>query len=119
LSSPDLEGQERQQLKLNDYGLGVDCHSGFFQICLLVNTGKALVPHEITVRALWPELMKAKQTILSALTLHGVYVAEDDLRYTLESTGQYHKPICLAWGGEALGDQSVGYVVLTSQDRPP
>jgi transposase len=99
LSSPDLEGQERQQLKLNDYGLGVDCHSGFFQICLLVNTGKALVPHEITVRALWPELMKAKQTILSALTLHGVYVAEDDLRYTLESTGQYHKPICLAWRG--------------------
>jgi transposase len=59
----------------------------------------SLVTHEITVRALWPELMKAKQTILSTLALHGVNVAEEDLRYTLESTGQYHKPICLAWRG--------------------
>jgi transposase len=99
LSSPSLEGQEQQQLKLYDYGLGVDCHSGFFQICLLVNTGQSLVTNEITVRALWPEIIKARQTILSALSAHGIYVAEDDLRYTLESTAQYHKPICLAWRG--------------------
>jgi transposase len=66
---------------------------------LLVSTGKSLVTHEITVRAVWPELMKAKQTVLSILILHGVHVGEDDLRYTLESTGQYHKPICLAWRG--------------------
>ena len=69
----------------------------FFQICLLVNTGKSLVTNEITVRAVWPELMKAKQTVLSILAVHGVRAAEDDLRYTLESTAQYHKPICLAW----------------------
>jgi transposase len=99
LSSPVLKGQEQHLLTLNDYGLGVDCHSGFFQICLLVSTGKSLVTHEITVRAVWPELMKAKQIVLSALALHGVSVAEGDLRYTLESTGQYHKPICLAWRG--------------------
>jgi hypothetical protein len=53
LSSPHCEGQEQHQLKLNDYGLGVDCHSRFFQICLLVNTGKSLVTNEITVRAVW------------------------------------------------------------------
>jgi transposase len=99
LSSPDLKGQEQHLLTLNDYGLGVDCHSGFFQICVLVSTGKSLVTHEITVRAVWPELLKAKHTVLSALALHGVSAAEDDLRYTLESTGQYHKPICLAWRG--------------------
>jgi hypothetical protein len=99
LSSPHLKGQEQHLLTLNDYGLGVDCHSGFFQICLLLSTGKSLVTHEITVRALWPELMKVKQTILSTLALNGVSAAEDDLRYTLESTGQYHKPICLAWRG--------------------
>ena len=99
LSSPHCKGQEQHQLKLNDYGLGVDCHSRFFQICLLVNTGKSLVTNEITVRAVWPELMKAKQTVLSILAVHGVCVGEDDLRYTLESTAQYHKPICLAWRG--------------------
>jgi len=99
LSSPSLEGQEQQQLKLYDYGLGVDCHSGFFQICLLVNTGQSLVTYEITVRTLWPEIMKARQTVLSMLSAHGISVAEDDLRYTLESTAQYHKPICLAWRG--------------------
>ena len=43
LSSPVLKGQEQHLLTLNDYGLGVDCHSGFFQICLLVSTGKSLV----------------------------------------------------------------------------
>jgi hypothetical protein len=96
---PRHKGQEQHLLTLNDYGLGVDCHSGFFQICVLLNTGKSLVTHEITVRAVWPELMKAKQTVLSLLALHGVSAAEDDLRYTLESTGQYHKPICLAWRG--------------------
>jgi transposase len=99
LSSPQLKGQEQHSLTLNDYGLGVDCHSGFFQICVLVSTEKSLLTHEITVRAVWPELMKAKHTVLSALALHGVDAAEDDLRYTLESTGQYHKPICLAWRG--------------------
>jgi hypothetical protein len=90
LSSPQLKGQEQHSLTLNDYGLGVDCHSGFFQICVLVSTEKSLLTHEITVRAVWPELMKAKHTVLSALALHGVDAAEDDLRYTLESTGQYH-----------------------------
>jgi transposase len=99
LSSPVIEGQEQHLLTLNDYGLGVDCHSGFFQICVLLSNGKSLVTHEITVRAVWPELVKAKQTVLSFLALHGVSAAEDDLRYTLESTGQYHKPICLAWQG--------------------
>ncbi len=99
MSSPHLKGQEQHPHTLNDYGLGVDCHSGFFQICVLVCTGKSLVTHEITVRAVWPELLKAKQTVLSALALNGVSAAEDDLRYTLESTGQYHKPICLAWRG--------------------
>ena len=99
LSSPVIRGQEQHLLTLNNYGLGVDCHSGFFQICVLLSTGKSLVTHEITVRAVWPELMKAKQTVHSLLALHGVSAAEDDLRYTLESTGHYHKPICLAWRG--------------------
>ena len=34
LSSPVIRGQEQHLLTLNDYGLGVDCHSGFFQICV-------------------------------------------------------------------------------------
>jgi hypothetical protein len=34
LSSPVVWGQEQPLLTLNDYSLGVDCHSGFFQICV-------------------------------------------------------------------------------------
>lgn len=52
LSSPVFRGEEQHLLTLNDYGLGVDCHSRFFQICVLVSTGKSLVTHEITVRRL-------------------------------------------------------------------
>src|SRR5438093_6004597 len=30
---------------------------------------------------------------------HGIAVSLSDLRYTCESTGQYHMPLCLAWRG--------------------
>ena len=41
----------------------------------------------------------AHQWVLSTLHRHGIDVRPEELRYTLESTGQYHMPICLAWKG--------------------
>jgi transposase len=51
------------------------------------------------VLALWPELAAAKRAVLSTPESFGVRVGPDDLRYTLESTGQYHMPCCLSWRG--------------------
>jgi transposase len=48
---------------------------------------------------LWPELRAAKAWIVRALMDHDIDVSPSDLRYTCESTGQYHMPLCLAWRG--------------------
>jgi transposase len=48
---------------------------------------------------LWPELRAAKAWILDTLRGHGIELSPSDLRYTCESTGQYHMPLCLAWRG--------------------
>jgi transposase len=48
---------------------------------------------------LWPELRAAKAWLLATLRGQGIEVSPTDLRYTCESTGQYHMPLCLAWRG--------------------
>jgi transposase len=48
---------------------------------------------------LWPELHTAKAWVLQTVMDHGLDIASSDLRYTCESTGQYHRPLCLAWRG--------------------
>lgn len=99
LPSPQLEVTGQPKQLLFEYGLGVDCHSQFFQICLYINRGKELLCREWKVPARWPDLALAKRAILSTLESFGVRVRPDELRYTLESTGQYHVPLCLSWRG--------------------
>jgi transposase len=36
---------------------------------------------------------------MRTLAEHGIAIPPGDLRYTCESTGQYHMPLCLAWRG--------------------
>src|SRR5262249_45372709 len=78
---------------------GVDCHSRFFQICVLIPGGSQLVQIERRVPALWPELRAAMAWIVRTLREQGIDVPPSSLRYTCESTGQYHMPLCLAWRG--------------------
>jgi len=94
---PDEKGQPN--IALHQYGVGVDCHSRFFQVCVLIPGGTELVQIERKVPALWPELRAAKAWIVRTLREHGIDVPPSDLRYTCESTGQYHMPLCLAWKG--------------------
>jgi transposase len=99
LPSPIPEGKGQPSLTLHRYGVGVDCHSRFFQICALIPDGTEIVKIERQVPALWPELRAAKDWLLRTLREHGIAVPPSDLRYTCESTGQYHMPLCLAWRG--------------------
>jgi hypothetical protein len=94
---PDENGQP--SLALHRYGVGVDCHSRFFQVCLLIPSGTAIVKFEHRVPALCPELRAAQAWLLRTLSEHDITVSPSELRYTCESTGQYHMPLCLAWKG--------------------
>jgi transposase len=99
LTSPVLDGKGQPSQVLNQYGVGVDCHSGFFQICLLIPNGRELKKIEQRVPALWRELHAAQAWVLRTLQKYDINVAPSELRYTCESTGQYHMPLCLAWRG--------------------
>jgi transposase len=99
LTSPVLDGKGQPSQELNHYGVGVDCHSGFFQICILIPNGREHRKLEQKVPALWTELRAAHTSVLRVLREHGIEVAPSELRYTCESTGQYHMPLCLAWRG--------------------
>lgn len=99
MPSPIADGKGQPSLTLHRYGVGVDCHSRFFQICALIPNGTVIAKIDRNVPALWPELRAANAWILRTLRGHGIDVSPSDLRYTCESTGQYHMPLCLAWRG--------------------
>jgi Transposase len=99
LSSPIPDGNEQQSLTLHRYGVGVDCHSRFFQVCVLIPNGTQIIKIEHQMPALWPELRAANAWLLCTLLESGINLSPSDLRYTCESTGQYHMPLGLAWRG--------------------
>ena len=99
MPSPIPDGKGRPRLTLHRYGVGVDCHSRFFQVCILIPQGTEIARIERHVPALWPELRAATAWVLQTLMAHGLNISQSDLRYTCESTGQYHMPLCLAWRG--------------------
>ena len=99
MPSPISEGTGQSSLPLHRYGVGVDCHSRFFQICVLIPQGTEILRWERTMPALWPELCATKAWVLQSLMEHGLNISQSDLRYTCELTGQYHMPLCLAWKG--------------------
>src|SRR5271165_446871 len=60
LPSPIPDGKGQPSLTLHRFGVGVDCHSRFFQICVLIPKGTEILKIERKVPALWPELRAAK-----------------------------------------------------------
>jgi hypothetical protein len=89
---PSSDGKGQPSLTLYRYGVGVDCHSRFFQVCVLIPNGTEIVQIEQKVPAVWPEVRAAKARMLETVPEHGLDVSQSDLRDTCESTGQHHTP---------------------------
>src|SRR5208337_2394381 len=70
LPSPIPKGKGQPSLTLHRYGVGVDCHSRFFQVCVLIPDGTELVKIERKVPALWAELRAARAWLLHTLREH-------------------------------------------------
>ena len=100
LPSPNGGGHGQHDRAVFPYGVGIDCHSKFFEICVHVLAGNQLATHRLKVSAEWGQLKVGREWVLRTLAVHGIGVREEDLRYTVESTGQYHMPLCLAWKGK-------------------
>lgn len=100
LQSPILHGAENDNLAIKSYGIGVDCHSRFYAVCLRINRDGEFDLREWDVPARVPDLIEAKEEVLETLLSAGVEVEWDDLHYTCESSGPYHKPLLNAWVGK-------------------
>ena len=53
LTSPVLDGKRQPSQELNQYGVGVDCHSTFFQVCPLIHNRGEVQKFERKVRTFW------------------------------------------------------------------
>jgi transposase len=85
-----------EQQVIRDYGVGIDCHSRFLAVCVLVlRTGK-VYRAEKDFPVDWPSLLEARAWVVEKLGDR----LKEPLRYSIESTGTYHMPVLRAWGGQ-------------------
>lgn len=88
--------EETEQRVWLDYGVGVDCHSKFLAICILRSQGGRVLRTEGEFGVDRPSLLKARAWIVRKLGGR----AAQGFRYCIGSTGTYHKPVLLAFGGQ-------------------
>lgn len=93
------KGVEVQPVKT--YGIGIDCHSKFIQVCVLARLDQKFYAHQKEFNTDWNSLIEAKIwvcTVLKEATKPQVDISLP-LHYCIESTSTYHMPILLAWEG--------------------
>jgi Transposase len=81
---------------LQPYGVGIDTHSKFIAVCVMRQRAKAVVKFEAEFKTDWASLLEARKWITDTLSLR----PGSPFRYCIESTGTYHFPVLLAFGGE-------------------
>ena len=92
-------GTEIQYTK--DYGVGIDCHSKFLQISVLVKNGPSVFEYRNQFDTDWQSVVNAKEWVVSVIENNSspsVHIT-DDLHYCIESTSVYHVVVLKAWKG--------------------
>jgi len=92
-------GTEIQYTK--DYGVGIDCHSRFLQISVLVKNGPSVFEYRNQFDTDWQSVVNAKEWVVSVIETNSspfVHIT-DELHYCIESTSVYHVVVLKAWEG--------------------
>lgn len=88
---------------LRSYGIGIDTHSKFIHVCVMVHENASVKKYEHPFGTTWNQLLAAKVWALDVLhTKPMPAISEADIlefHYTIESTGCYHFPVLKALGG--------------------
>ena len=97
-TSPD-DGVEVMPTK--DYGIGIDCHSRFLEIIVLVKRDSDYFEYCREVDTSWNSIKEAYKWVLHVLHACAVPPVRlsSPLHYCIESTSTYHLPVLLAWEG--------------------
>jgi transposase len=86
---------------LYDYGVGIDTHRDFIQVCVLVKAGNAIMMYESEHLTTWKGLVGAGKWIIDTIGEESIpTIKPEPLRYTIESTSTYHLPVIKAIKGK-------------------
>ncbi len=80
---------------IRPYGVGIDTHSKFIAVCVLIKKDGDVVRFEKNFPTAWASMLAARDWVLSKLAS----VLPHLLEYCIESTGCYHMPVLQAFGG--------------------
>ena len=108
IRNPDTIIEDFNKLNDNDdieyikeYGIGIDCHSKFIEVCIRYRTGSVIQKAQAHFSTNWDDLVAARDWCINILKTKATPVPNlsEPLHYLLESTANYHMPVCMAWGG--------------------
>jgi transposase len=90
---------------LKNYGIGIDCHSKFYQCCILINQQKEygnenVLKLEFSFEAKTKNIEDGLHKAIELLGNNSIIVNQNEIHYTCESTGPYHRPLVLIWRGK-------------------
>lgn len=86
---------------VKEYGIGIDCHSKFIEVCIRYRNGDLIQKSQARFSTKWDDLVSGYNWCLNILKTKASPLPDlsEPLHYLLESTANYHMPICMAWGG--------------------
>ncbi len=86
---------------VKEYGIGIDCHLRFIEVCVRYRNGSIIQKAQSTFSTDWPSLVTGRDWCINILKTKANPVPDlsQPLHYLLESTANYHMPVCMAWGG--------------------
>lgn len=86
---------------VKEYGIGIDCHARFIEVCIRYRNGKTILKAQSRFSTNWNDLIDARDWCLNILATKADPVPDlsEPLHYLIESTANYHMPVCMAWGG--------------------
>ena len=83
------------------YGVGVDTHKDFIQVCVFVRVGNVIKQYESEHRTAWQSLVNAGVWARKIISEKSIPTIEPEpLRYCIESTSTYHLPVIKAFQGK-------------------
>jgi transposase len=85
---------------LYEYGVGIDTHRDFIQVCVLVREGAVIRMYESEHQTTWEGLVNAGKWAVKTIKEKSMPAIEPEpLRYAIESTSTYHLPVIKAING--------------------
>ena len=86
---------------VKEYGIGIDCHSKFIEVCVRYRSGRLIQKAQSSFSTEWDDIIAAREWCVNILRTKADPVPDLSvpLHYLVESTASYHMPVCMAFGG--------------------